>query len=219
MPRGAGTQTPCCGESKGPRLSPAKHLSKAPDGSPPMTPTDGAFGVVCSQYMRVAPLCQEGSHGGVGFLYPKIRATRSIRMSTAAPALLTHDYLSLPCRLVRDLRDSPLAIGIFCLVARRFLVAHEPIPLSAADICAYDGTVSRGAVLRALHRLVALGWLVEVKQRGRKTHYAPAWGYIKRVVRPWQMDAELLGRPRHVQALRLDRRLLDLGLGKLAPDP
>src|SRR6266545_4163330 len=89
----------------------------------------------------------------------------------------------------------------------------------AADICAYDGTVSRGAVLRALHRLVALGWLVEVKQRGRKTHYAPAWGYIKRVVRPWQMDAELLGRPRHVQALRLDRRLLDLGLGKLAPDP
>ena len=140
-------------------------------------------------------------------------------MPTAAPSLLTHDYLWLPYRLVRDLHDSPLAIGIFSLIARRFLVTHGPVPLSATEICTYDGAASRGAVVRALRRLVALGWLVELKHSGGKTQYTPAWGFVKGVARPWQIGAALLDRPRHVQALRLDRRLLDLGLGKLTPDP
>jgi hypothetical protein len=42
---------------------------------------------------------------------------------------------------------------------------------------------------------------------------------IKGTASPWRMDAPTLGRPAHVVTLRLDRRLLDIGLGKLIPHP
>jgi hypothetical protein len=130
---------------------------------------------------------------------------------------LDQDYLLLPHRLIADLQMNPAAIGVYALITRLFLIYQEPIPLSAADLQRYDPKLSYGAARGALQRLVALHWLTE--QSGHKNHYTPTWGPIKGVARPWRMDAPTLGRPAHVMTLRLDRRLLDVGLGKLVPHP
>jgi hypothetical protein len=130
---------------------------------------------------------------------------------------LDQEYLFLAHRLIADLQANPAAIGVYALIARLFLIYQEPIPLSAADLQRYDPTLSYGAARGALQRLVALRWLNE--QSGHKNHYTPTWGPIKGIARPWRMDAPTLGRPAHVVTLRLDRRLLDVGLGKLVPHP
>ncbi len=130
---------------------------------------------------------------------------------------LDHDYVFLPQRLIADLQANPAAIGVYALIARLFLIYQEPIPLSAADLQRYDPTLSYGAARGALQRLVALRWLTD--QSGHKNCYTPTWGVIKGTASPWRMDAPTLGRPAHVVTLRLDRRLLDVGLGKLIPHP
>ena len=130
---------------------------------------------------------------------------------------LDQDYVFLPQRLIADLQANPAAIGVYALIARLFLIYQEPIPLSAADLQRYDPTLSYGAARGALQRLVALRWLTD--QSGHKNHYTPTWGVIKGTASPWRMDAPTLGRPAHVVTLRLDRRLLDVGLGKLIPHP
>ncbi len=130
---------------------------------------------------------------------------------------LDQDYVFLPQRLIADLQANPAAIGVYALIARLFLIYQEPIPLSAADLQRYDPLLSYGAARGALQRLVALHWLTD--QSGHKNHYMPTWGVIKGVASPWRMDAPTLGRPTHVVTLRLDRRLLDVGLGKLIPHP
>ncbi len=130
---------------------------------------------------------------------------------------LDQDYVFLPQRLLADLQANPAAIGVYALLARLFLVYQAPIPLSAADLQRYDPTLSYGAARGALQRLVALHWLSE--HSGHKNHYTPTWGVIKGTASPWRMDAPTLGRPAHVLTLRLDRRLLDVGLGKLIPHP
>src|SRR6187397_739873 len=58
-------------------------------------------------------------------------------------------YCPVPQRLITDLHDNPLAIGVYSLIARLYLVAQTPIPLSVPDVVRYDPTLSRGAVLRA----------------------------------------------------------------------
>src|SRR5215210_4163593 len=141
---------------------------------------------------------------------------RSDRKHTIMPQL-DQDYVFLPQRLIADLSANPAAIGVYALIARLFLIYHAPIPLSAADLQRYDPTLSYGAARGALQRLVALRWLTD--QSGHKNHYTPAWGVIKGTTLPWRMDAPTLGRPAHVVTLRLDRRLLDVGLGKLIPHP
>jgi hypothetical protein len=128
---------------------------------------------------------------------------------------LDQDYLLLPHRLIADLQANPAAIGVYALIARLFLIYQEPIPLSAADLQRYDPTLSYGAARGALQRLTALHWLTD--QPGHKNCYTPTWGAIKGAARLWQMDAPTLGRPAHVTTMRLDRRLLDVGLGKLVP--
>lgn len=128
---------------------------------------------------------------------------------------LDQDYLFLPHRLIADLQANPAAIGVYALIARLFLIYQEPIPLSAADLQRYDPSLSYGAARGALQRLTALHWLDE--RSGHKNCYTPAWGVIKGSIRPWQMDAPTLGRPAHLTTMRLDRRLLDVGMGKLAP--
>ena len=130
---------------------------------------------------------------------------------------LAQDYVFLPQRLIADLQANPAAIGVYALLARLFLIYQAPIPLSAADLQRYDPTLSYGAARGALQRLVALHWLTD--QSGHKNCYTPTWGVIKGTPRRWQMDAPTLGRPAHVTTLRLDRRLLDVGLGKLVPHP
>src|SRR6266540_5199004 len=141
---------------------------------------------------------------------------RSDRKHKIMPQL-DQDYVFLPQRLIADLSANPAAIGVYALIARLFLIYQEPIPLSAADLQRYDPTLSYGAARGALQRLVALRWLTD--QPGHKNHYTPTWGVIKGVASPWRMDAPTLGRPAHVLTLRLDRRLLDVGLGKLIPHP
>ena len=126
-------------------------------------------------------------------------------------------YCPIPQRLLTDLHDTPLAIGVYGLVARLYLVAQAPIPLSVPDVMRYDPTLSRGAVLRALARLLAGGYLIEAAQIGLKTRYTPAWGRVNGAALAWNMQQSCLGRPRHVARLRLDRRLFDICMGKLVP--
>jgi hypothetical protein len=126
-------------------------------------------------------------------------------------------YSPIPQRLITDLHDNPLAIGLYGFVARLYLVAQTPIPLSVPDVLRYDPALSRGAVLRAFARLVAGGYLIEATQSGLKTRYTPAWGRIGGAVLAWNMAQPCLGRPRHVARLRIDRRLLDICMGKLTP--
>src|SRR6266508_4686033 len=145
--------------------------------------------------------------------HPSARAERKFTIM----AQLDQDYVFLPQRLITDLQANPAAIGVYALLARLFLIYQEPIPLSAADLQRYDPTLSYGAARGALQRLVALRWLTD--QSGHKNCYTPTWGVIKGTASPWRMDAPTLGRPAHVVTLRLDRRLLDVGLGKLIPHP
>ncbi len=58
------------------------------------------------------------------------------------------------------------------------------------------------------------GWLIETQQSGKKTTYLPTWGRISGVPRPWADNAHS-GRPRHVDVYKVDRRLLDVCMGKL----
>lgn len=135
-----------------------------------------------------------------------------------APPPDVEPYVLLPEPLALDLRESDLAIGVYLVVARLYLVHQAPIPLSAADIQAFDGgTLRRGAVLRALDRLCAGGWLITAERRGHKTTYLPAWGLSRGAARPWTMDVDGLGRPRGVRALRIPRIVLDVCLGRLTP--
>src|SRR5262249_48358302 len=119
--------------------------------------------------------------------------------------------------LITDLHDNPLAIGLYGFIGRLYLIVQSPIPLSVPDVLRYDPTLSRGAVLRALARLLASGYLIETAQQGRKTRYTPAWGRVSGTALPWNMAQPCLGRPRHVARLRLDRRLFDICMGKIAP--
>lgn len=127
-------------------------------------------------------------------------------------------YCAIPQRLLCDLHDTPVAIGIYALVARLFLIEQRPVPLSRADVQRYDPSLKVGAVKRALDRLVDCGWLVAATPDGqRKQRYTPTWGRIKGAPLPWRMDTPCLGRPRHIVRLLLDRSLLDVCMGRIIP--
>ena len=63
---------------------------------------------------------------------------------------LTKDYLTIPTRLITEVRDNVIALALYCLVARLYLIAQTPVPLSRADILRYDPSLKTGAVKRAL---------------------------------------------------------------------
>lgn len=135
--------------------------------------------------------------------------------AASAPAY----YVPVPRRLVEDLRDAPVALGAYALVARRFRISPAPVPLSAADLRLIDPALSYGAATRALQRLVAAGYLIPAGDASRKRAYTPAWGTVAGRPAPWRPDAPCLGRPRHVAALRLDQRILDTCVGRVSPHP
>lgn len=135
----------------------------------------------------------------------------------AAPPL-PEFYAPLPRRMIEDLRDTPVAIAVYALVARLTLISGQPIPLSPGDLLAYDPTLSYGAGRRAIDRLVDSGYLV-VASDGRKRTFTPSWGHVHDAPLLWQHGKPSLGRPRHIAALRLDERLLDLCIGRLDPHP
>ena len=140
------------------------------------------------------------------------------RRVPSAPSLPAH-YVRVPLNLLTAAAYDPLAVGLYALIARLFLVRQAPLRLSTADVLRYDPTLSRGAVLRAFERLLAGGWLLAEEQLGHKTAYTPSWGDVGGAPRPWRSDATALGRPRHIDALALDLRLLDLYMGRLRLHP
>lgn len=90
---------------------------------------------------------------------------------------LSRDYVSIPKRLIYDLRDNQLALALYMLVARLYLIHQQPIPLSRGDIQQLDPSTKVGAIKRALDRLVDNGWLTETS--GVKQHYMPNWGQTR----------------------------------------
>jgi DnaA N-terminal domain len=135
------------------------------------------------------------------------------------PTSLPERYVRIPQRLLSSAVYRPLQIGIYSLAARLFLVGKAPVPLSAADILRYDPSLSRGAAQRALSSLVDGGWLIVTERVGQKSAYEPSWGRVNGAPVPWIIGATCLNRPRHIRAVCLDLRLLDLFLGKLTPQP
>jgi hypothetical protein len=131
------------------------------------------------------------------------------------------DYLWLPTQLLDTLYDSPLAVSLYMLIARRWLAdgGSDGVPLSDADVMRYDPQLSsRGALMRAVARLETAGWIATVRTRGAKTRYTPTWGRQRGGVRSWSKAAPSLNRGR-VQTIRVSRRLLDDYLGRLIPHP
>lgn len=136
---------------------------------------------------------------------------------TTSEAMAPATYVPLPRRLLEDLRDAPVAIGVYALLGRLYQITGAPIPLSTGDLQAYDPALSYGAARRALERLADSGYAIPGSADGRKLAYLPTWGRIDQVPRPWDRQSASMGRPRHIAALRLDDRLLDLCLGRLRP--
>lgn len=128
-------------------------------------------------------------------------------------------YTPLPLSLLDDLRDSPVAVGAYALVARLFRATKAAVPLSPADLRALDPGLSYGAATRALQRLVAGDFLIATRRPGHKSAYLPTWGAVRGEPRPWELAAPCLGRPRHVREVRLPQRLIDTCLGRLDPHP
>jgi hypothetical protein len=139
-----------------------------------------------------------------------------LRPRAAAPAAAgPATYVPLPRRLVEDLRHSPAAVGVAVLLGRLFLIAGEAVPLSPSDLKAYDPALSRESARRALKRLVDAGYALATGEGGLKHSYRPAWGRVNGVPLPWDREATSLGRPRHIPAVRVDDRLLDLCIGRI----
>ena len=133
--------------------------------------------------------------------------------------MLTQDYVSIPRQLITDLADNPLALALYCWIARLYLVVQAPVPLSRADVQKYDPTTKPGAIKRAFDRLVNEGWLIE--KAGYKSCYTPVWGQHRRTGAPlpWKIGAEALGCPRRIsiEATRIDRAILDVYMGRFEP--
>jgi hypothetical protein len=142
--------------------------------------------------------------------------------------VIERNYLDIPKRLLIDIHDNVLALALYHFVARLFVATGgAPVPLSRGDVQRYDPTVKDGAFKRAMARLIAEGWLIP--SGSYKGTYIPSWGlrrdaaslgpYTRHECYPWTVGAPLLGCPKHIaaEALRIDRSLLDLFLGRLIP--
>lgn len=128
-------------------------------------------------------------------------------------------YILIPRCLIDDLRDSPVALGVYALIARVYRVIKSPVPLSPGDLELFDPRLTHGSATRALRRLVDAGYLLRSASAGRKLAYQPCWGRVHGAPVAWDLAAPRLGCPRHRPAVRLDDRLLDLGMGRLRPHP
>ena len=137
----------------------------------------------------------------------------------AKPYQMPETYVWIPQRTLDDLRSSPIALGVYSVIARMFLITGEPVPLSAGDLQHYDPTLSYGAARRALERLSTMSYVTSQALPGQKQSYHPTWGLVHDLPVVWDRTARSLGRPRHVRAIRLDDRFLDLCMGRLRPHP
>src|SRR5262245_24501881 len=130
---------------------------------------------------------------------------------------LTRDYLTIPKRLIIELRDNSLAPALYCWLARLYLIVQAPVPLSRTDVRTYDPTTREGAIKRAFDRLIDGGWLIE--SGGYKSSYVPIWGKRRGTGAPypWAIGADHLGCPRYIETIRIDRAILDVYMGRFRP--
>lgn len=126
-------------------------------------------------------------------------------------------YVAIPIRLIEDLRGSPIAIGVYALIARLYLITGTDVPLSPRDLALFDPTLSYGAGRRGLTNLDDDRYAIASAASGGKTRYRPTWGHVNGRPIPWERSGDCLGRPRHIRAVRIDDRLLDLCMGRLRP--
>ncbi len=125
-------------------------------------------------------------------------------------------YILVPRALLRICGANALAVGLFLLIARLYFIYRAPVPLSADDIRAYDPSLTRGSIVRALQRLEAAGFLVITGTRP-KACYLPAWGRVNQACVPYDAHVPSLGKPAHLTTERIDRAIIDVGLGRLVP--
>ena len=155
---------------------------------------------------------------------PVIQGTSAFTFAPPPPGTIAQQhtpasYILLPRRLIEDLRDSPLALGVYALVARIYRATKTPVPLSPGDLTIFDPSLTHGATTRALQRLSETGYLLPTDVGGRKHAYIPTWGKVHEAPVPWDLTAPTFGRPRHISTIKLDDRLLDLLVGRLRPHP
>ncbi|GAA5530793.1 hypothetical protein [Herpetosiphon gulosus] len=126
-------------------------------------------------------------------------------------------YLWFPTKLAETLAHAPLALGIYALIVRRWLVNHTSVPLSALDIQTYDPSLTRAKIRTAFDQLIAGHWLAipNPPQHGCKIAYVPTWGRQREGVRQWD-TTQSFNRGR-VATHRLDRTILDTYLGRIEP--
>ena len=150
---------------------------------------------------------------------PSTHPSGGAEVMRTPPWLSTPDtaYLWIPTKLIETLAHAPLALGIYALIVRRWLVTQTAVPISAADLNAYDPSLTRSMIRTALAQLVRGQWLMGVtEQRGCKTTYLPTWGRQREGVRIWDQNQPAFNRGR-VATHRLDRNLLDGYLGRFEP--
>lgn len=133
---------------------------------------------------------------------------------------LTANYIAIPRRLISDLRDNPLAIALYYVLARLYLIEQKPVPLSRGDVQRLDPSLKIGSIARALDHLTDAGWLLETP--GYKSGYRPSWGQSRTgQAYVWQIGTRLLGCPDGLwsTAVRISCDLLDVFVGKIQPQP
>ncbi len=72
--------------------------------------------------------------------------------STRTAKAIQFYYITVPRHLLLDLRDNPLAIGIYALMMRLVTATKAPLLISAGDILSYDRPGGGSAACRARGR-------------------------------------------------------------------
>lgn len=134
------------------------------------------------------------------------------------PESASRGYTLISKRMLSDMRDNNVAVGVYALVGRLWRISHQPVPLSAQDIALFDPSITYGAARRALSSLTGRGWLLADATQ-RKMQYTPTWGRSRRgdAPQPWDETAKGFGCPRSTVCVRLDDALLDVYIGRLEP--
>jgi hypothetical protein len=124
--------------------------------------------------------------------------------------------IHIPTLLIIEQHTRPHVLGIYTLIARLVLFEKRAIELSQADIMAYDPTLARGPVVRALEKLRRGQWILSGKSKqGGKTTYFPTWGTIAGKTIPWNPIDE--SPPGSVTTIKVHSQLLDEYIGVMVP--
>lgn len=161
------------------------------------------------------PSTQHGRRGG------------SFSQFSAAQQLPTR-YVWILDQVLRLFVRDPFIIGIYLIIARCALVTSSAVPLSAADLVRWsgyepksvDGERLRIAIMRAIRRLEAQGFLMITRTNAVKHRFLPTWGRDDRgTIRPWRWDIPDLGKPAHLRCRRVSLSIFDHYIGRLDPQP